>query len=88
VGGDPPDFAIMLRGEWSSAQANIQLTQSYDPNIVRLFIMIGPYIDQLYEEYRAKGVTITRTPTTQPWGIRDFSIEDNNGHQITFGANA
>lgn len=88
VGGDPPDFAIMSRGEWSSEQAHIQLSKSDAPEVVRLFIMIGPYIDRLHDEYSAKGVTITRAPTTQPWGIRDFSIEDNSGHHITFGANA
>jgi uncharacterized glyoxalase superfamily protein PhnB len=88
VGEDPPDFAIMSRGEWSSEQAHIQLSQSSEVAPVRLFLMMGPYIDQLHDEYRAKGVTITSVPTTQAWGIRDFSIVDNNGHHITFGANA
>jgi [ribosomal protein S5]-alanine N-acetyltransferase len=88
VGGDPPDFAIMSRGEWSSEQAHIQLSKSSELTPVRLFIMMGPYIDRLHDEYSAKGVTILSAPTTQAWGIRDFSIEDNSGHHITFGANA
>jgi catechol 2,3-dioxygenase-like lactoylglutathione lyase family enzyme len=88
VSGAPPDFAIMARGEWSSEQAHIQLTYSSDVQPYRLFVMIGAYLDRLYEEYRQHDVMITRVPTTHPWGIRDFSIIDNNGHQITFGSAA
>lgn len=88
VGGDPPDFAIMSRGEWSSEQVHIQLSKSSELTPVRLFIMMGAYIDRLHDEFRSKGVPITNVPTTQAWGIRDFSIKDNSGHQLTFGANA
>lgn len=86
VSGDPPDFAIMARGEWSTEQAHVQLRHSGDVQPQHLFVMIGGYIDRLHEEYRQNDVMITRVPTTQPWGIRDFSIIDNNGHQITFGS--
>ena len=88
ISGNPPDFAIMSRGEWSSEKAHVHLSKSSELTPARLFIMIGPYIDRLHDEYRAKGVMITSTPTTQVWGIRDFSIQDNSGHHITFGANA
>jgi RimJ/RimL family protein N-acetyltransferase/catechol 2,3-dioxygenase-like lactoylglutathione lyase family enzyme len=88
VSGDPPDFAIMSRGEWSSEQANLQLSKSSELTPVRLFIMMASFIDRLHEEFCENGVTIISTPSTHPWGIRDFSIQDNSGHHITFGANA
>jgi catechol 2,3-dioxygenase-like lactoylglutathione lyase family enzyme len=88
VGGYPPDFAVMSRGEWITQRVHLQLRRSDQPAITHLFIMVGPAIDRLHDEYRANGVRITQAPTTQPWGIRDFSIEDNDGNQIKFGANA
>lgn len=88
VGGEPPDFAIMSRGEWSTERVIIHLRRSEVPAAVHVYIMLGPYIDRLHDEYRAAGVTITLPPTWQPWGMREFGIEDNSGHQITFGANA
>jgi RimJ/RimL family protein N-acetyltransferase/catechol 2,3-dioxygenase-like lactoylglutathione lyase family enzyme len=88
VSGNPPEFAIMARGEWSSEQVYIQLQASEETVVFQLFIMIGPSIDRLHEEYLGKGVTIVYPPLTQPWGIREFTIEDNSGHRITFGSNA
>ena len=50
-----------------------------------LYIFVGRDIDQLYESYRAAGVTMQDEPTSYPWGLREFAIEDNNGHILRFG---
>ena len=43
--------------------------------------------DALYDEYRAKGVTIARDICDQPYGCRDFDVEDCNGYRLCFGHN-
>jgi uncharacterized glyoxalase superfamily protein PhnB len=41
--------------------------------------------DALLAEFRARGVTITRDICDQPYGMRDFDIEDLNGYRLCFG---
>ena len=42
-------------------------------------------IDPLFEEYRSKGVKITRELESQGHGMREFEIEDCNGFKFRFG---
>lgn len=43
-------------------------------------------VDQLYAEYKAQGVVHPNGPLkSMPWGMRQFSILDNNGNIIHFG---
>ena len=39
-------------------------------------------VDPLYEEWRARGATILSEPEDQPWGLREFTVADNNGHRF------
>jgi hypothetical protein len=41
--------------------------------------------DGLYEEFKSKGVRIARDICDQPYGNRDFDIEDINGYRLCFG---
>jgi predicted enzyme related to lactoylglutathione lyase len=41
--------------------------------------------DALFAEFKAKGVKITRDICDQPYGCRDFDIEDCNGYCLCFG---
>ncbi len=45
-------------------------------------------IDALFAEYRRRGVTLRPEyadgPVTKPWGLREFEIEDCNGHILLF----
>jgi len=41
--------------------------------------------DALHAEFAAKGVTIARPPRDQPYGCRDFEIDDCNGYRLCFG---
>ena len=41
--------------------------------------------DALHTEFRSKGVTITRGVCDQPYGCRDFDVEDCNGYRLCFG---
>ena len=41
--------------------------------------------DALYEEYQSRGVIIARAICDQPYGCRDFDVEDCNGYRLCFG---
>lgn len=43
--------------------------------------------DALYAEFQAKGVKIARAICDQPYGCRDFDVEDCNGYRLCFGSN-
>lgn len=39
-------------------------------------------VDDIYEEYKAKGVEITGDLQDEPWGVREFAFKDINGYYI------
>jgi uncharacterized glyoxalase superfamily protein PhnB len=41
--------------------------------------------DALYEEMKAKGARMDYGPCTQAYGVREFGIQDLDGHDISFG---
>jgi uncharacterized glyoxalase superfamily protein PhnB len=51
---------------------------------VNLYMEISGDIDKYYSELKKKGVKIVSDIKDEPFGIRDFTIEDNNGYQLTF----
>lgn len=46
-----------------------------------LFVFAGQ-VDELYSEWREKGADIVSELEDKPWGMREFTIRDNNGHQL------
>jgi uncharacterized glyoxalase superfamily protein PhnB len=42
-------------------------------------------LDALYEEVAVRGAEVISEPTTEPWGMREFSIRTPDGHRIRFG---
>ncbi|MEM9754037.1 MAG: bleomycin resistance protein [Planctomycetota bacterium] len=41
--------------------------------------------DMLYAEFKAAGATMEYGPCDQPYGCREFGIQDLDGHDIAFG---
>ena len=41
--------------------------------------------DALRAEFASRGVTISRDICDQPYGMRDFDVEDCNGYRLCFG---
>jgi len=39
-------------------------------------------VDPLCAQWRAKGAKILSEPEDMPWGVREFTVEDNNGHRF------
>jgi uncharacterized glyoxalase superfamily protein PhnB len=91
--GDPPCFAMVYR-----SGVVIMLSQPASRGYVRPNRLAGPkphdawdaYVwvedaDRLHSEFLSKGVKITRGLCDQPYGCRDFDVEDCNGYTLCFG---
>jgi len=90
--GEPPIFARVSR-----EKVMIQFGKSddkYPSGSVKWYNIglghvDGPAnMDELYQEFVARGVNITMPPTIQPYGLREFEIEDLNGIRIRFHVDA
>lgn len=44
-------------------------------------------IDDLYKEFRKRGVASLQEPEDKSWGVREFLVTTPDGHRIMFGQN-
>jgi uncharacterized glyoxalase superfamily protein PhnB len=51
---------------------------------VNLYMQIDGDIDEYYRELKDKGVKVVVDIKDEPYGIRDFMVEDINGYKLTF----
>jgi len=51
---------------------------------VYLYMQIDGDIDEYYQELKKKGVKIAVDIKDEPYGVRDFTIEDVDGYKLTF----
>ena len=51
---------------------------------VNMYMQIDGDIDEYYRELVSKGVHFTFDIKDEPFGIRDFTVEDIDGYQLTF----
>ena len=51
---------------------------------VNLYMQIDGDIDEYYCELKSRGVDISVDIKDEPYGIRDFTVEDVNGYNLTF----
>jgi [ribosomal protein S5]-alanine N-acetyltransferase len=87
--GDPPNFGIVQLGDWTGTGATIRFARSEAPAPaagMSLNIDVGRGIDALCETLRTRGVAVISEPVSRPWGLRDFSVSDNNGYRLQFTA--
>lgn len=42
-------------------------------------------IDALYETYKKSGAIVREPPADYPWGAREMTIEDLDGHRMRMG---
>lgn len=88
--GDPPHFVILHRDGMY-----LMLKQADDPaHIVPLWTVSDKlwnayfWVDDanaLHAEFAAKGAKIDYGPCDQPYGCREFGIQDLDGHDVGFG---
>jgi len=51
---------------------------------VNLYLQIDGDIDKYYNELKKRGIKIAVDIKDEPFGIRDFTVEDLDGYQLTF----
>ena len=87
--GTPATHGAISWRDWTTDGATIQLSRQSTATTARketaLFLFVGPAIDTLYATYQARGITIVRELATEPWGMREFTIEDCNGYLLRIG---
>ena len=91
---EPPSFCMVSRSGVVIMLAQHQQTGAVRPNRVvdpegeawDAYIWIDD-ADVLNAEFKSRGVKITRDVCDQPYGCRDFDIEDCNGYRLCFGQN-
>lgn len=81
--GEPANFAII-----SKDSASISLTQHstiYDvwDAWVNMYIDVIN-VEELCEHCKSSDIKISYDLATHPWGMKDFTIVDPDGHQIAF----
>jgi uncharacterized glyoxalase superfamily protein PhnB len=42
-------------------------------------------VDELFQEFKAKGAMVTSEPCNKPWGLREFGLRTPDGHRIVCG---
>jgi uncharacterized glyoxalase superfamily protein PhnB len=91
IWGEPPQFVIVHRDELhimlKSNSGQSHPNRSVDKNAVwDAYIWITD-ADALCEEFRSRGVKITRKIEDMDYGCRDFDVEDDSGYILCFGQN-
>jgi predicted enzyme related to lactoylglutathione lyase len=90
--GEPPSFCMVRRRGVIIMLAQLEQGGRMRPNHVvdpeggawDAYVWVDD-ADALHAEFTARGVTITRAICDQPYGCRDFDIEDCNGYRLCFG---
>lgn len=88
--GDPPTFCmvhrngviIMLSQVEHAAMRPNRLAEGGDAWDAYIWV---DNADRLHDEFKSKGVKVTHPLCDQPYGNRDFDVEDCNGYRLCFG---
>lgn len=91
--GEPPCFTMVYRSGLTIMLGQQEKTGLMRPNGVAdpktsvwdAYIWVDD-ADALYQEFKDKGVKITRNICDQPYQCRDFDIQDCNGYTLCFGS--
>ena len=81
--GDPAFYAVVQReGVRIHLSEREDTRRKIEPCSVYIFVR---EIDDIYEEFRGKGVEMFSPPENQSYGMREFEMSDINGHFLVFG---
>ncbi|MAE60148.1 MAG: bleomycin resistance protein [Planctomycetaceae bacterium] len=88
--GDPPGFCILVRDK-----LHLMLKQAPDDHTIvphwqvceslwDVYFWVDD-VEALYQEFKDAGAKIDYDLCEQPWGCREFGIQDLDAHDIAFG---
>ena len=82
--GEPVDYAVLKRGAVSIHLTKRQDEQEPSPTHTALYIFVHD-VDVVYEELLARNTVIINPIGDRDYGMRDFDVQDPEGHVITIG---
>ena len=90
--GDPPGFCILGRDGFHLMLARVEDRSAIVPHYKVVEKMWNIYfwvddVEGLYEELQRRGAVIDYTLCDQPYGCREFGVQDLDGYDIAFGQN-
>ena len=80
--GDPPTFGGIVK---DSVEVFFCKECQGNPG-TWLSIMVDK-VDEYFESVKSKGAKTGQPPQTMEWGVREFIVEDPDGHILRFGQN-
>jgi uncharacterized glyoxalase superfamily protein PhnB len=78
--GDPPEHASVTVG---ATTVHFEKRTPTQPATAYITLYVTR-VDELFADYRERGITIRSEPEDQPWGGRIFMIDDVNGNMVMF----
>jgi hypothetical protein len=87
--GEPPDFCILERDGRhlmlsKAPPAAIRPHWQVVPQMWNVYFWVDD-VDAMYAELRERGAIIDYELHLKPYGVREFGIQDLDGHDIAFG---
>lgn len=88
VGDERAVYAIVRRG---GVEIHLQIRRREHMSRERESIESDAYVfvsdvESLYADLQRRGAKIYRPLQDEPYGLRDFTVEDLEGHRLAFGA--
>lgn len=88
--GEPPSFAILHRDGCLLMLKQAEKPEHVVPHWTVSDKLCNAYfwvenVDALHAEFVRRGATIDFGPCDQPYGCREFGIQDMDGYDISFG---
>jgi uncharacterized glyoxalase superfamily protein PhnB len=87
--GEPPNFVILNRDGLSLmlslAPPGHAITPHWRVNGIWNAYFWVQGVDALYAEFKTRGAKIDYGLADKPYGVREFGIQDLDGHDIAFG---
>jgi len=87
--GESPDFAMPSRDGFIVMLQQVEENETVRSNFSQganwdAYFWVND-ADSLFAEFKAKGAIIEYEPTIQPYEIKEFGIQDVDGHFLAFG---
>jgi uncharacterized glyoxalase superfamily protein PhnB len=88
--GDPPDFCMVERNGITVMLSQIARGGKVVPNWRVVDKMWDAYfwvndVVGIYREFQASGAIIDYTLHLKPYGVKEFGVQDIDGHDLAFG---
>lgn len=88
--GEPPDFCMVCRDGLTVMLSQVRTDTEIVPNWQVVDKMWDAYfwvddVESIYDEFRQSGTKIDYSLHLKPYGVREFGVQDIDGHDLAFG---